>query len=61
MVGVKDKVMHHFKTNTAKDYSKQKRVNNVYRRGRKKNTQKNNNTKDNPKTVSLKILEIFLR
>ena len=29
--------------------------------GGKKHTQKNNNTKDNPKTVSLKILEIFLK
>ena len=36
MSAIKDKVMSSFKTNTTKDYSKPKRVNNVYG-GDKKN------------------------
>ena len=45
MVGVvKDKIMNLFKTNTAQDYSKPTRVNNVYG-GRKKPSKKQKKNK----------------
>ena len=60
MVGVKDKVMRHFKTNTAKDYSKPKRVNNVYRGRRKKtHTKKQKYKRQSKDSVIKNIRNIF--
>ena len=60
MGGVKDKSMSHFKTNTIKDLSKPKNVNNVYWGGKKprkattKNHLRENTIKDVKNSFRLK-------